>query len=310
MTHSPILPPPFVGDDGPSLVDLAAMGRAASITPRSAARDEEDQIVELAAWTAQSPSASPRAWSAPPRADSRGLQIMALASVWLVGLGIAAGGLLTVMGFAAAALVARSRPVGALAAPSRDDAVVAVSVADPPRVSARPDPPVSSSTSVGAGSSAAMGDGAAATNSAPAVPSLAPASSARLVWRPRARTIAPGASAGARTAPATRTDLVIAPVEVAIVATADSGLSDVPTRALVVAAIEGVRPQVQACAASRHGAAEVLITVRSNGRVASAIVSGAFAGTPEGSCIARAVREAQFPAFAQPTFAISYPFAL
>jgi hypothetical protein len=67
---------------------------------------------------------------------------------------------------------------------------------------------------------------------------------------------------------------------------------------------------VSACAAERHGVATVEITVGSSGRVRSALVTGDFAGTPEGSCVARAVRRARFPQFTQPTFEITYPFSL
>jgi hypothetical protein len=48
----------------------------------------------------------------------------------------------------------------------------------------------------------------------------------------------------------------------------------------------------------------------SNGHVSNASVTGQFAGTPVGSCIARAVRGATFPRFANPTFTFSYPFRL
>jgi hypothetical protein len=44
--------------------------------------------------------------------------------------------------------------------------------------------------------------------------------------------------------------------------------------------------------------------------VTTATVNGPFAGTPTGSCIARAVRAARFPPFAQPRFAVTYPFHL
>jgi hypothetical protein len=44
--------------------------------------------------------------------------------------------------------------------------------------------------------------------------------------------------------------------------------------------------------------------------VTSANVGGSFAGTPAGSCIARAVRGARVPGFERPTFTVNYPFVI
>jgi len=54
----------------------------------------------------------------------------------------------------------------------------------------------------------------------------------------------------------------------------------------------------------------VRVTVSGSGRVTTAVVQGAWAGTPEGSCLARAVRTAHLPAFRQPRININYPFVL
>jgi hypothetical protein len=56
--------------------------------------------------------------------------------------------------------------------------------------------------------------------------------------------------------------------------------------------------------------ANVAITFASSGRVTTANVAPPFAGTPVGSCIARAVRAATVPAFTRPTFLVNYPFSL
>jgi hypothetical protein len=48
----------------------------------------------------------------------------------------------------------------------------------------------------------------------------------------------------------------------------------------------------------------------SSGRVTNARVQGQFAGTPEGSCIARAVRRARFPRFKRPSFQVTFPYRL
>ena len=92
---------------------------------------------------------------------------------------------------------------------------------------------------------------------------------------------------------------------------ATSAVPDSPSREDVQAALRAVAPVVAACGGgARRGVATVEITVGSSGRVRNAVVTGPFAGTPEGSCIARAARRARFPQFGQPTFRVTYPFRL
>lgn len=75
--------------------------------------------------------------------------------------------------------------------------------------------------------------------------------------------------------------------------------------------MNGVQPAVTACGNGEHGSATVAVSVSgSNGRVTNANVTGAFAGTPVGTCIARAVRGATFPRFQQATFSVTYPFRI
>jgi outer membrane biosynthesis protein TonB len=83
-----------------------------------------------------------------------------------------------------------------------------------------------------------------------------------------------------------------------------------PSRDEVRAALNAVIPELQKCIGERHGTADVTLTVRAPGSVSYAVVAGSFAGTPEGSCIARAVKLAKFPAFREPTVRVSYPFQL
>ncbi len=83
-----------------------------------------------------------------------------------------------------------------------------------------------------------------------------------------------------------------------------------PTREQVVTAMDRVLPELTRCVGEKHGAATVTMTVRSSGAVTYALVGGSFAGTPEGSCIARVIRQAQFPAFSDPSIRVSYPFQL
>ncbi|MFO0694815.1 MAG: GYF domain-containing protein [Polyangiales bacterium] len=99
-----------------------------------------------------------------------------------------------------------------------------------------------------------------------------------------------------------------APAESAMAA--DSSLPETPSRDSVRAALSGVSGEVRACGAGEHGVAPVAVTFRSNGSVSSANVGGQFAGTPVGSCIARAVRGAHVPPFRNPTFNVSFPYSL
>lgn len=86
-------------------------------------------------------------------------------------------------------------------------------------------------------------------------------------------------------------------------------LSETPSREAVRDALDGVAPQVYACyGEEEHGLAEVAVIVAGSGRVTTCTVSGRFAGTPVGSCIARAVRGARFPAFSQPRFEVHYEY--
>jgi hypothetical protein len=72
-----------------------------------------------------------------------------------------------------------------------------------------------------------------------------------------------------------------------------------------------VHGAVQTCAAGRGGVAWVQVTFNGGtGRVSSALVQGQFAGTPQGSCIARAVRSAQVAPFSNANFSVAYPFQL
>ena len=85
---------------------------------------------------------------------------------------------------------------------------------------------------------------------------------------------------------------------------------EVPGREQVRASLEAVRPAVLECARGQARGVSVRVNVASSGRVTTAIVSGALVGTPAGSCVARAVRGARFPAFTQDHFVVDYPYQL
>jgi hypothetical protein len=86
-------------------------------------------------------------------------------------------------------------------------------------------------------------------------------------------------------------------------------LPEIPSRDNVLAALEPLRKGIGECAHGQHGVAQLDITVAGNGVVTHAVVGGDFAGTPEGSCIARVARAAQFVPFAKPRFRVIYPFS-
>lgn len=91
----------------------------------------------------------------------------------------------------------------------------------------------------------------------------------------------------------------------------EADLPAIPSRDDVDRALEPVRGAVRACAQAAHGIASVRITVAgSSGRVTSAVVEGDLAGTPTGSCVARAVRGAEFHPFQRATFTVQYPFRI
>jgi hypothetical protein len=133
--------------------------------------------------------------------------------------------------------------------------------------------------------------------------SIVPVSRTRRVREQRAFASAePGPSEVAPPVP------VKAPV--AVKAAGSDPLPEHPSRDQVASSLDAVAGQLQKCVGDRHGVAEVTVTVRPAGFVSYAVVSGEYAGTSEGSCIARAVRAAKFPAFTDPTLRVTYPFQL
>jgi hypothetical protein len=87
-------------------------------------------------------------------------------------------------------------------------------------------------------------------------------------------------------------------------------IPEAPSRAVVVQRLESVRSSVRACAAGRSGIADLDITIAHSGVVTHVLVGGDFAGTMQGSCIARAVREARFPSFKQERLRLLFPYAI
>jgi len=76
--------------------------------------------------------------------------------------------------------------------------------------------------------------------------------------------------------------------------------------------MRGIKGKVQACYDQYKvpGMVQVSVTIAPSGKVTSATVTGKFAGTPTGSCVAGAVKSAQFDRFKGAPLTITYPFVL
>jgi hypothetical protein len=83
-----------------------------------------------------------------------------------------------------------------------------------------------------------------------------------------------------------------------------------PERAAIVSAMNAIASELRACVGDEHGIADVTLTVRNTGAVSHALVEGAFAGSPAGSCIARTLRAARLPALGDGVLHIVYPLQL
>lgn len=84
-----------------------------------------------------------------------------------------------------------------------------------------------------------------------------------------------------------------------------------PSRAQVAAAFEAARPDVLRCTSGWRGVARVRVVFAPSGRPRAVRTVSGLEHTPEGSCIARAVRGAiRLPAFDGNAFQVDYPFQL
>ena len=87
-------------------------------------------------------------------------------------------------------------------------------------------------------------------------------------------------------------------------------MAELPSRRDVVAAIEALRDDLIGCAGSRHGPVDLRLSIAGSGRTTSARVTGSFAGTAAGSCMARVARGLTVPTFAAQRLEVSYPLYL
>ena len=83
---------------------------------------------------------------------------------------------------------------------------------------------------------------------------------------------------------------------------------ETPARADVVRALANVSGAVRQCAGDRHEMAFVTIVFAASGRATIANVEVPYAGSPTGSCMARAASAASVPPFTRRTFSVRAPF--
>jgi len=89
-----------------------------------------------------------------------------------------------------------------------------------------------------------------------------------------------------------------------------SHLPDEPSRQDVIAGLNQLRGELSECSKGRSGTAEIDLTIAGTGAVTYALIAGDYAGTPQGSCIARTIRGAHFEPFKKPRVRILYRMAL
>jgi hypothetical protein len=227
------------------------------------------------------------------RDDSQpGLGILLLAAMGVIGVG---GWYLTKGSYPGA----RPRPAQASAAVDSASAITAPAAKVLPPTVAAPAAPATAAPASGT-----EGDTAAAAPAEPATAKHAAQDGAkRADAKPRASV---KSSAEAREDAVVRDDAVVK-----VTPRPDSAeMPDIPSRDNVVAALTPLRPAVAQCAHGQRGVAQLDITVANTGTVTHAVVGGDFAGTSEGSCIARAARSAVFAPFKKPRFRVIYPFSL
>jgi predicted Zn finger-like uncharacterized protein len=92
----------------------------------------------------------------------------------------------------------------------------------------------------------------------------------------------------------------------------DPSLPEQLQRGDIVSGMSAVSSRVHGCFEQYKvpGTAMVALVIAKSGRVQSANVQGALAGTPTGDCVGRAVKGASFKKFRGSSMSISYPFIL
>lgn len=92
----------------------------------------------------------------------------------------------------------------------------------------------------------------------------------------------------------------------AVVGASDPALPRQPSRDEIGAALEGLSEQLQACAGEHRGDTEVTLTVRGSGEIVHAELAAPLAGTAQGRCLVRVLRQAKLRAFARPFVRVAH----
>ena len=106
------------------------------------------------------------------------------------------------------------------------------------------------------------------------------------------------------------TDAPSAPLSAATATAVEPSTGERPSRDEVMRGLAGLRSQLIECAAGRHGVVNTHVTIAPTGRVTYSLIGGDFVGSPEGSCMARALRSATFPSFTGPSLKVLFPYSL
>jgi hypothetical protein len=89
-----------------------------------------------------------------------------------------------------------------------------------------------------------------------------------------------------------------------------SHLPEEPSRKDVIDGLNQLRGELGECSKGRSGTAEIDLTIAGSGSVTYALIAGDYAGTPQGSCIARTIRGAHFEPFRKPRVRVLYRMSL
>lgn len=304
-----------IAELAPELVSLIPEPPPESMRPRVATPSERAELVfEDLSLSLDNPYLA-SSLVPPPKRPFPMRRALAIAGGMLAAVGMGAAIQLVALRGAPVASVQKQASAGVTApapvavASPRDVLAPPAAVVAPPPVAAPVEPPVAPAAKVV--------ETAVATARVPVQATIKPAvaSSGAQRHAPPApqEPLTVSAPAPAKPAPvaalAPAAETTIAPAEeVAVPVAVD--LPAFPSRDQVTAGFEAVRSALAQCAAGRTGVAEIKATINGNGRIGHALVAGDFTGSAEGSCMAKAVRDAQFPAFAEPRLKVSYPFAL
>jgi hypothetical protein len=306
--------------EGSGLIDIRAMAASSLASPSSSSSSKPDDLPALAAPPIFSPMAAPIMMPAPPQGMPK--------AMWAV---IAVGGVLVVGMILVTVLVLTRKPeVVANNNPPPNTATDPTKSAvptDPTKAAVPTDPTKAAAPKTGEEPKAAAPDKPAAD------PGDKPAKGERKHRDKGDKAVAAPSDPGKKTS--ADKGVVAPPMEPSKpkagkpkddlddllgggdskpkkAEKVDENLPETLDKPTIVAGMKKVSEKVTACYKQFNvpGLANVQTTIANSGRVSNASVSGAFAGTPTGSCVEKAVKSASFPRFKSGTQTITYPFML